>query len=93
MVSYSAIEINDSSEILAHVRDFYLNLYKRRGTKTEKDYLKTCMINLPQLSHQDCNSCEDLLTKKEFWDAPNAMKNGKSPGNDGQSKGILCLLF
>ena len=30
LVSSSGIEINDPSEILARVRDFYSNLYKRR---------------------------------------------------------------
>ena len=45
-------------------------------------------LNLPQLSDQDRNSYEGLLTKKECWDSLNAMKSGKSPGNDG-----LCKEF
>ena len=63
LVSDSGIEINDPSEILVRVRDFYSNLYKRRSTKTEKDCLEYLYdLNLPQLSDQDRNSCKGLLT-------------------------------
>ena len=30
--------------------------------------------------------CEGFITRKECWDILNAMKNGKSPGNDGLTK-------
>ena len=69
LVSDSGIEINDPSELLSNMRDFYSNLYKRLYD-----------LNLPQLSDQDHNSCEGLLTKKECWDLLNAMKNGKALG-------------
>ena len=93
LVSDSGTEINDHSEILTRMRDFYSNLYKRHGTKTEKECLQYLYdLNLPQLSDQDRNSCEGLLTKKECWDSLNATKNGKSPRTDGRSK-EFCLLF
>ena len=94
LVSDSGIEINDPSEILALVREFYSNLCKRRGMKTEKECLQYLYdLNLPQLSDQDRNSCEDLLTKKECWDSLNAMKNGESPGNDGLLKEFYFCFF
>ena len=62
--------------------------------KTEKECLQYLYdLNLPQLSNQDRNSCEGLLTKKECWDSLNAMKNGKSPGNDGLSKEFYVCFF
>ena len=65
LVSDSGIEMNDPSEILARMRDFYSNLYKRHGTKTEKECLQYLYdLNLPQLSDQEGNSCEGLLTRK-----------------------------
>ena len=94
LVSDSGIEINDPSEILSCMRDFYSNLYKRRGMKTDKECLQYLYdLNLPQLSDQDRNSCEGLLTKKECWDSLNAMKNGKSPGNDRLSKEFYVCFF
>ena len=34
-----------------------------------------------------------MLTKKECWEALNAMKNGKSPGNDGLTKEFYVCFF
>ena len=66
LVSDSGIKINDPSEILARVRNFYSNLYKRRGTKTEKECLQYLYdLKLPQLSDENHNPCEGLLTKKK----------------------------
>ena len=69
------------------MRDFYSNLYKRRGTKTEKECLQYLYdLNLPQLSDQDRKSGEDLVTKKQCWNLLNAIKNMKSPEDDGLTK-------
>ena len=57
LVSDSGIEINDPSKILSCMRDFYSNLYKRRGMETEKECFQYLYdLNLPQLSDQDRNS-------------------------------------
>ena len=37
--------------------------------------------------------CEGLITRKECWDALNATKNGKSPGNDGLTKEFYVCFF
>ena len=37
--------------------------------------------------------CEGLITRRECWDALNAMKNGKSPGNDGLTKEFYVCFF
>ena len=50
-------------------------------------------LNTPKLSEAERNSCESLLTNKECWEALSAMKNGKSPGNDGFTKEFyMCFL-
>ena len=75
-------------------RDFHSNLYTRRSTKTEKeclDYLSR--LQIPRLSKTDRDSCEGMLTKKECWEALNAMKNGKSSGNDGLTKEFYVCFF
>ena len=94
LISESGIQVNDPTEIMSKVRDFYSNLYTRRSTKTEKeclDYLSRFQI--PRLSKTDRDSCEGMLTKKECWRALNAMKNGKSPGNDGLTKEFYVCFF
>ena len=51
---------------MSKVRDFYLNLYTRQSTKTEKeclDYLSR--LHIPRLSKTDRDLCEGMLTKKE----------------------------
>ena len=79
---------------MSKVRDFYSNLYTRRSTETEKeclDYLSR--LQIPRLSKTDRDSCKGMLTKKEWWEALNAMKNGKSPGNDGlTTQFYVCFL-
>ena len=86
--------INDLSKILTRMRDFYSNLYKLRGTKTEKECLQYLYdLNLTQLNDQDRNSCEGLLTNKKCWDLLNAMKNGKCPRNDRISKEFYVCFF
>ena len=47
LISESSIQVNDPTEIMSKVRDFYSNLYTRRSTKTEKeglDYLSRFQI-------------------------------------------------
>ena len=58
-------ESADSNEILAKLKEFYSNLYKRRSSKSETDclnYLKN--INIPKLSTEDMNKCEGRLCNK-----------------------------
>ena len=51
-------ESADSNEILAELKEFYSDLYKRRSSESETDcldYLKN--INIPKLSTEDMNKC------------------------------------
>ena len=91
-MSDSGNVINDPSEILSGIKDFYATLYKCRNTKNERECLEYLhSLNIPKLSDAERNSC--LLTKKECWEALNAMKNGKSPGNDGLTKEFYIYIF
>ena len=87
-------ESADSNEILAKLKEFYSNLYKRRSSKSETDclnYLKN--INIPKLSNEYMNKCEGRLSKQECWDALKQFGNNKSPGNYGLSKGFYVCFF
>ena len=86
-------ESPDSNEILAKVKEFYSNLYKKRSSKSETDCLKYLKnINIPKLSTEDMNKREGRLSKQECWDALQSFGNNKSPGNDGLSK-EFCVCF
>ena len=87
LISDSGNVINDPSEILSSIKDFYATLYKCRSTKNERkcvEYIHS--LNIPKLSEAERNSCDGLLTKKECWETLSEMKNDKSPGNDGLAK-------
>ena len=94
LISESGIQVNDPTEIMSKVIDFYSKLYTRQSTKTEKeclDYLSR--LQIPRLSKTDRDSCEGMLAKEECWEALSAMKNGKGPGNDGLTKEFyVCFL-
>ena len=71
-------ESADSNEVLAKLKEFYSNLYKRKSSKSETDcldYLK--IINIPNLSTEDMNKCEGRLSKQECWDALQSFGNNK----------------
>ena len=94
LISDSVNVINDPSEILSSIKDFYATLYKHRSTKNERECLEYLhSLNIPKLSEAERNSCEGLLTKKECWEALSEMKNGKSPGNDGLTKEFYMCFF
>ena len=79
---------------MRHVKHFYSALYKRHSTKNEKECLEYLNgFSLPKLKDIEREVCEGLITRKERWDALNAMKNGKSPGNDGLTKEFYDCFF
>ena len=79
---------------MSYIKNFYSSLYKRRTSKSGKDYLEYHKnISIPNLTENERDSCERILTKKECWDALQSMKNNKSPGNDGHTKEFYdCFL-
>ena len=79
---------------MRHFKHFYLALYKRRSTKNEKECLEylNC-FSLPKPKDSEREVCDGLITRKECWDALNAMKNGKSPGSDGLTKEFSVCFF
>ena len=80
IITDSNTEISVLSAIMRHAKHFYSALYKRRSTKNEKECLEYLNgFSLAKLKDTEREVCEGLITRKECWDALNAMKNGKSP--------------
>ena len=68
-ISESGIQVNDPTESMSKVRDFYLKLYTRQSTKTEKeclDYLSR--LQIPRLSKTNRDSCDGMLKKRYAGD-------------------------
>ena len=83
-------EITDPKHIRSELKSFYSDLYKRRSMKYDAECLEYLnSISISCLTNSDAQSCEGRLTVKECWDALRSMKNNKSPGNDGITKGFL----
>ena len=58
-------ESSDPNEILAKLKEFYSNLYKRRSSESETDCLNNLKnINIPKLSTEDMNKYEGRLSKQ-----------------------------
>ena len=69
LISDSGNVIDDPSEILSSIKDFYATLYKHKSTKNERECLEYLhSLNVPKLNEAEKNSCEGLLTKKECWE-------------------------
>lgn len=74
----------DPKEILDLQANYYETLYSPGKEKTKEetiDYLS--QIDTPQLSEEQKLSCEGELTIEECLSSLKALKNNKTPGNDG----------
>ena len=82
-------QIDDPQTILSQIKTFYSKLYKKISVKTEEECLQYLSnLSTPVLTEDRKSLWEGKLTLNECWEALNSMKNGKSPGNDGFTKGF-----
>ncbi len=72
------------NDILAHARDFYLELYHTRNPDkdTISQYLSTIHFD-KTLTEDSKTLCEGIVIQSECFEALNSMKDNKSPGLDG----------
>ena len=90
----SEIETIGFNEIQKEIKSFYQSLYSSKSLKTKKqclDYLKD--INTPKLTTWQKKVSEEKMTVKECFDTLLSMSNGKSPGNDGLTKGFYVCFW
>ena len=94
LVTETDDEINNPSEIMIGIKDFYSSLYKQRSLQTKAECLEYLgSINVPSLSQVESDSFEGLRTKRECWETLNLRKNGKSSaGNDRFTKEFCFFL-
>ena len=78
--------------ILKEQERFYRELYKSRINRVliirEKISSFLNDLNIPQLSEEQKNSCEGLISQEECSELLDSFQNNKSPGNDGIPAGF-----
>ena len=83
------MKFKDQTCILDHIKDFYEILFKKHKQKTKakiKDFLNA--IAVPKLFEDQVKLCEEHLTERDLYKSLRSMKNNKSLGNDGLTKGF-----
>jgi hypothetical protein len=74
-------EINDEKSINKAIKTFYEELYSENECNVQ--LLDDVIIDLPQLSEEDKNLTNGIITEVEALKALKALSNGKTPGIDG----------
>ena len=79
--------ISRPKEILNEVHQFYKELYTSTGANSDDQRFDTFVNNpvIPEISADQKQSCEGLLTKDECFTSLKQMAKGKSPSSDGLS--------
>ena len=77
--------VSKNEEIMEEVVKYYSNLYKKEKHDTKNMSNYTCFQNIDQLSIENKEMCEGLLTVEECKHAVFAMQKNKTPGSDGIS--------
>ena len=84
----------DYKNILKIIKKFYSKLFEK---KFEVDREKTmdflARLELPKISDEHRNLCEQDITKDEIFETFKSMQGGKSPGNDGLGKEFYLKLW
>ena len=84
----------NQNEIMQELVRFYCQRYKKTVDFQENvadDFLTDATV--PQLSDEEKNHLEGLITEEEIESALKNMKNGSSPGSDGLTTGFLKFFW
>ena len=78
--------VEKPEEILSLEREYYKDLYTDKSdtvTSSQSEELIFHGLEIPQISEEDKQKCENELTEAEILKSIKAMKSGKSPGTCG----------
>ena len=86
--------IENEKQILLEIERYYRNLYTSKINVTENQFEQyTDDVQLPQLSIEERESLEGLLTFEECKNILTTFKNDKSPGEDGFTAEFYSTFF
>ena len=84
----------DYKEILKVLNGFYSKLFEKKfelNIPDARDFLER--LNLPKISEDHRNMCEQNITKDDLFESFSSMQGGKSPGNDGFEKEFYLAFW
>ena len=77
------VEVTNAKDIIEEQKTFYSNLYKKQNISAPTNENSILDFELKELTEDEKNICEGILTEYECKEALFSMKNYKSPGSDG----------
>ena len=85
LITGTKMEITKPNEILKEQRNFYQELYTSKLNSSTSNNIDTFFLNsnIPKLSEEDKQSCEEKLSTEDYLNALKKLSNDKSPGSDG----------
>ena len=84
----------DYKEILKVLNGFYSKLFEKKfdlNNTDARNFLER--LNLPKISEDHRNMCEQNITKDDLFESFSSMQGGKSPGNDGLGKEFYLAFW
>ena len=86
VINRNAAPLSDSLTILSEQKRFYQNLYMSGRDETDNRYAAKSFLNnlnIPKLSEEEKQSCEDKILFNESELILEAFQNNKAPGDEG----------
>ena len=85
---------HDQKLIMTNLKSFHTTLYSKKSLMSEKQCMEYLTdINIPVLSSEMKDLCDNYITLIEIFTALNAMSSNKTPGNDGLTKEFYLAFF
>ena len=78
-----AAVLTNPSDILEEQERFYKDLYTDKLKKPCKEACSLFNTNKPQLTPEEKNTCDDIITIEELGSSLKDLPNNKTPGSDG----------
>ena len=84
--------LEEKNEILTEIKQYYTKLYKTEYTNHQQIH-KNLEYITNKLTDKESNELNKTIKSKEIKDAIKAMKNKKTPGEDGLNKEFYLTFY
>ena len=82
-------EINHHKEIPKNLKAFYETLFNQKFSKNNVEKQRFLnSLSTKTLTNEQYDLCENKISETDLFDSMKSMKNNKTPGNGGLTKGF-----